>query len=201
MTDEDWWSKWFRRRGWPFSSRSMFGDIDDMFREMEEMMGREFEELSEKAPKDLVRERRLPDGTKVKSWGPFVYGYSVTMGPDRKPQVREFGNIKPGSRMGKPSLDLKEEREPLVDIMEDDGELRVVVELPGVKKEDIKLHGTEDSLTVSVDTPQRKYRKNIDLPAKINLKQAESSYNNGVLEIILPKVEEEEPEGEPINIE
>lgn len=26
--------------------------------------------------------------------GPFVYGYSMTIGPDGKPKVREFGNIR-----------------------------------------------------------------------------------------------------------
>ena len=40
----------------------------------------------------------------------------------------------------------------MVDIVETDGEIHVVVELPGVEKTDIKLHGTEDSLTISVDT-------------------------------------------------
>ncbi|MFW6110510.1 MAG: archaeal heat shock protein Hsp20 [Thermoproteota archaeon] len=201
MADEDWWSKWFRRRGWPFSRSSLFGDMDDVFREMEAMMGREFEDLSERAPEDLVRERTRPDGTKVRSWGPFVYGYSVSMGPDRKPQVREFGNIRPESRMGKPSINVKKEREPLVDIIDEDGELRVMAEVPGVSKEDIQLRGTEKTLTISVDTEERKYRKKVELPAKINLKEAKSSYNNGVLEITLPKKGEEKPEGEPINIE
>ncbi|NIQ05631.1 MAG: Hsp20/alpha crystallin family protein, partial [Candidatus Korarchaeota archaeon] len=53
------------------------------------MMEKEFDMLSKKAPKDLVQEKTLPDGTKVKRWGPFVYGYSVTVGPDGKPEVKE----------------------------------------------------------------------------------------------------------------
>jgi len=168
---------------------------------MEEMMEKEFGELSKRAPRDLVRERTLPDGSKVKQWGPFVYGYSVTVGPDGKPKVREFGNIKPETRLGRPQVNIKEQREPLIDVMETDGEVRVIAELPGVEKKDIKLHGTEDTLTISVDTPQRRYYKEVELPAKIESKQAKSTYKNGVLEVTVPKKKEEKPKGEPIEIE
>ena len=165
------------------------------------MMKREFKELSRKAPRDPIRERTLPDGTKVRSWGPFVYGYSITMGPDGKPRVRQFGNIKPEIRMGRPRIDIKEKREPLADAMTTNGEVKVVVELPGVDKKDIKLHGTEKSLTISVDTPGRKYYKEIELPDKVDPKEAKSSYKNGVLEVTLQRIKEAKPTGEPINIE
>ncbi|UCC58347.1 MAG: Hsp20/alpha crystallin family protein, partial [Candidatus Bathyarchaeum sp.] len=143
----------------------------------------------------------LPDGTKVKSWGPFVYGYSVTVGPDGKPKVREFGNFKAETRMGKPYMDVKEKREPLADVMNTDNEVKVFVELPGVEKKDIKLSGTEDKLTISVDTAERKYFKEVELPAKVNLKKATSKYKNGVLDITIPKKKEEKPKSETINIE
>ena len=198
---EEVWSRWFRRRRWPFFFGGSFRDIDEVFREMEEMMEREFGELSKRAPRELIRERTLSDGTKVKQWGPFVYGYSVTVGPDGKPQVREFGNIKPETRMGRPQVSIREQREPLVDVLETDGEVKVIAELPGVEKKDIKLHGTENSLTISVDTPQRKYYKEVETPAKINPKQAKSTYKNGVLEVTVPKKKEEKPKGEPIKIE
>ncbi len=199
MSYEDWWSRWIGRRRWPFF-RTGFRDIDELLRAMEEMMEREFGELSKRAPKDLVRERTLPDGSKVKQWGPFVYGYSVTVGSDRKPKIREFGNIKPETRLGRPQVNIKEQREPLVDVIETDGEVRVIAELPGVEKKDIKLHGTENTLIISVDTPQRKYYKEVEMPAKIEPKQAKSSYKNGVLEVSVPKKKEEKPKGEPIEI-
>ncbi len=164
-------------------------------------MEREFKEFSRKVPKDLIRERELPDGTRVHEWGPFVYGYSITIGPDGRPQIREFGNVKPGMRFGKPEIDIKEEREPLVDIMSTDGEVKVVAELPGVDKNDIKLHGTESTLTISVDTPERKYYKEVELPAKVNPEKARSTYKNGVLEVTLEKKKEEKPKGSPIKIE
>ena len=199
MSEEDRWSRWSKKK-WPFFKGNIW-DIDETFKEMEEMMAKEFEELSKRAPKDLQRERTLPDGTKVKSWGPFVYGYSVTVGPDGKPKVREFGNFKAETRMGKPYMDVKEKREPLADVMNTDNEVKVFVELPGVEKKDIKLSGTEDKLTISVDTAERKYFKEVELPAKVDSKKATSTYKNGVLDITIPKKKEEKPKSETINIE
>jgi len=34
--------------------------------------------------------------------GPFVYGYSFSMGPDGKPVIREFGNVKPSLKEDHP---------------------------------------------------------------------------------------------------
>lgn len=207
MSWDERWPDWFRRRRRPFFGSWFFRDIDEMFREIEEFMEREFRELSKRVPKDLVRERRRPDGSVIREWGPFVYGYSMTIGPDGKPKIREFGNIKPGVRpgrlgFGRPSFDIREEREPLVDVIVTDGEVKVIAELPGVEKEDINLHGTEDTLTISVDTAERKYYREVDLPVKVDPKKAKSSYKNGVLEVTLPaKKEEEKPKGEPITIE
>jgi HSP20 family protein len=193
--------RWLRRRRWPFYREFFPEDFDDVLRNMQEMMEKDFEEMTKKVPKDLVRERMLPDGSKVNEWGPFVYGYSVTIGPDGKPQIREFGNVKPEARFGKPQINIKEEREPLIDIIPSNGEIRIIAELPGVDKKDIKLHGTERNLTISVDTPQRKYYKEVELPSKVDPKEAKSSYKNGVLEVTLKKKEEEKPKEEPIKIE
>jgi len=175
-----------------------FGDIDDMFREMEKMMDEELKNFTDKVPKEYVKERKLPDGSTVRELGPFVYGYSMKIGPDGKPEIQEFGNIKKGLK-GAPQV--KEEREPLVDIVEAEGEIHVVVELPGVEKTDIKLHGTEDSLTISVDTPQYKYYKEVELPGKVQVREARSSYKNGVLEVVVPKTEAMgKPKGTAIDI-
>ena len=196
-SDNDDFPEWFRKRRTP-TKEPFFGDIDDMFREMEKMMDEEIKNFTEKVPKEYIKERKLPDGSTVKELGPFVYGYSMKIGPNGKPEIQEFGNIKKNPK-GAPQV--REEREPLVDIVETNGEVRVVAELPGVEKSDIKLHGTEDSLEISVDTPQYKYYKEVNLPVKIKVKEASSSYKNGVLEVVLPKVEYlNKPKGEPIDI-
>jgi len=193
--DED-YPEWFKRKRSPFTKDPFFGDIDQMFRQMEKMMEEEFKNFTEKVPKDYVKERKLPDGSTVKEWGPFVYGYSMKIGPDGKPEIQEFGNLKKSLK----GPEVKEEREPLVDVVETDSEVRVVAELPGVEKTDIKLHGTEDSLTVSVDTAQYKYYKEVTLPVKVRVKDAKSTYKNGVLEVVIPKVEVLKSKGEPIDI-
>jgi len=198
MPDE-YWDDWYegRRRLWPFF-RGGFMDIDRIMREIEEFMERQFEEFSRMAPKDLVRERTLPDGSKVREFGPFVYGYTMKIGPDGRPEVRQFGNIKPEARFGRPHVNISEEREPLVDITETDNEVHVIAELPGVDKEDIRMHGTETSLSIDVDTAERKYHKIVDLPAKVDVKTAKASYKNGVLEVRLQKKTDREQKGEPI---
>jgi HSP20 family protein len=187
--------EWFRKRK---GKDPFFSEIDDVFREMEKMMDEELKSFTEKVPKEYVKERKLPDGSTVKELGPFVYGYSMKIGPDGKPEIQEFGNIKKDLK-GTPQV--KEEREPLVDTMETEDDVHVVVELPGVEKSDIKLHGTDDSLTISVDTPQYKYYKEVELPVKVRVKEANSTYKNGVLEVVLPKAEiQNKPRGERIDI-
>ena len=193
---DDWIKRFRERRGF------FFPEIDRLMEEMEKEMAETFRDMENVMPRDMVRVRRLPDGSVKREYGPFVYGYSVKIGPDGKPVIREFGNIKPGpGREGEPPLNLQDRREPLIDLIEEDDKLKVVAELPGVEKTNIKLHGTEDSLTIAVDVPDRKYFKEVDVPAKIAPKEAKTSYKNGVLEVTVPKIAEKEPSGEEIKIE
>jgi len=201
----DWFKRRMRRS--PFFSSWLFGDIDEIMKEMEEMMEKEFREFQTRVPKDLVRERKLPNGSTTREWGPFVYGYSMTVGPDGKPKIREFGNVKPTLKpeafgTSRPSLSVKEEREPLVDVIPQDNEIQIIAELPGVEKNDIKLHGTENTLTIAVETPKRKYFKEVQMPTEIDPKKAKTTYKNGVLEITVPKTKEKKkPKGQSIEIE
>jgi len=198
---DDWMPSWFRRRRYPFAA-SFFDEFEAQFREIHEYMQREFEELSKKAPKDLVRTKVLPDGSKVEEWGPFVYGYTIKIGPQGKPEIREFGNIKPQPKLGcRATVDVKREREPLVDVALINGEVKVVAELPGVDKKDIKLNSTEETLTISVDAGERSYFKEIELPTKVEVRNAKSTYKNGVLEVTLPAKKACEPKGQPIKID
>ena len=196
-SDED-SSEWFRKKRSPFSRSWGFDDVDKMFEDIEKVMEKELEDFTSRVPKDYVRERKLPDGSTSREWGPFVYGYSVKIGPDGKPEIREFGNVKPSLR----GPQVKEEREPLVDIVETDGEIQVVAELPGVDKKDIKLTATEDELTISVENPERKYFKQVALPVKVRVREARTQYKNGVLEVAFPKaVQDKRDKGEPLKVE
>ncbi len=179
---DDWIKRFRERRGF------FFPEIDRLMEEMEKEMAESFRDMENVMPRDMVRVRRLPDGSVRREYGPFVYGYSVKIGPDGKPIIREFGNIKPGpGREGEPPLNLQDRREPLIDLIEEDEKIKVVAELPGVEKEDIKLYVSRDTLTIDVDTPERRYRKELDLPFEIEETSATSTYLNGVLETTLTK--------------
>lgn len=180
------WDDWFKRfregRGF------FFPEIDKMIEEMERYMADAFSEMEDYVPRDMVRVKRLPDGSVRREYGPFVYGYSVKIGPDGKPIIREFGNIKPGlGGEGQPPLNLQEQREPLVDVLEEDNKLKVIAELPGVAREEIRLYVTESTLTIDVDTPEHRYHKELELPAEVDESSARSTYTNGVLETVLNK--------------
>ncbi|MFH1328764.1 MAG: archaeal heat shock protein Hsp20 [Candidatus Bathyarchaeota archaeon] len=205
------WDEWFgKRKRFPFDfgpgSPYQFRDMDDVMKELEKTMEEMFRDFTGKMPQRYVRERKHPDGSVIREFGPFVYGYSMTIGPDGKPQIREFGNIKHGTKpsgfgTAKPEIDIKDVREPLVDVMSTNGEVKVTVELPGVNKKDIKLHATENTLTISVEIPARKYYKDLELPSEVDPKSAKSTYLNGVLEVTLSKVKGKKPKGIPINVE
>ena len=170
------WEDWFRRRR-PWRAFDVFEEIDRM---LEDMMKSIYEEM----PKSIIQKKRLPDGSTVKIFGPFVYGYSMGLDPGGKPVIRGFGNVK--QRLGAPKL--TEQREPLVDVVVGDRVVQVVAEVPGVEKSDIDLYATEDRLTISVDSEKRKYFKDLELPEKVDPKSAKASYKNGILEVLLNKV-------------
>ena len=196
----------FRRKRHPFFRDWLFEDIDEVMRDMERMMEETFRRFTSQAPKNLIRERISPDGNRIKEMGPFVYGYSMTIGPDGKPLIKEFGNIKPGLKPSgfsfepRKSLEVKGEMEPLVDVMSDDNEVKVIAELPGVEKEEIKLDTTSNSLTIDVGAESRKYYKELELPAEVDPASARSSYKNGVLEVTF-KIAKKGPEGYLIKVD
>jgi HSP20 family protein len=196
-------------RGLGFFNRYGFSDFDDIHKEMNRMFD-VFNNISNNAPKELVREYETKEGGKVREVGPIVYGYSMTIGPDGKPHVREFGNVKSlkdrdlqnrGSHLEQPSQ-ISAEREPLVDVNMTDKEVKVVVEMPGIKKEDIQIKGYDSQVEVTTSkNAQRKYHKNIELPEVADIETARSAYNNGILEITFDKKKVAKPAGKEIKIE
>ena len=220
--DNDWYNRFFdfgngmrrtrRMLDWP---RSLFGmdpfrEFDEMERDMDSIFGR-IEDIQTNAPQELVREYQTSDGAKVREVGPLVYGYSMTIGPDGKPKVREFGNVKSPNQLGVTATmgkatksspqQISAEREPLVDLNTTDKEVKVILEIPGVKKEDIKISAFDEAVEVTANNPQRKYHKIIDLPKEANPQTAKSTYQNGILEITFSKKENTKPKGKEIKIE
>ena len=66
-------------------------------------------------------------------------------------------------------------------------DVRVIVELPGVNKENIKVNAYDDSVEVNAVTQHRKYRRVVDMPAKTDVKSVKSTFKNGLLELIFKK--------------
>ena len=211
----DWFNRFFGSssragsRGGFFGFPDIFRGFDEMRREMEREFEDTFKNIEDKAPKDLVREYETPGGGKVREYGPFVYGYSMTIGPDGKPKVREFGNIKSplsssSSRRGgsftRPLI--SSEREPLADVTTTDKDVKVVVEMPGVSKENIKINVYGNSLELTTTgTEDRKYHEVIEIPPETDIETATSTYKNGILEITFKKKQQTTPKGKQINIE
>src|ERR671914_581161 len=214
---------WLRNRLFgdmdPFS-RDWFNDIPRQFEQMRQGMERMFQEQfrdieETKIPKELIKEYQTPEGAKVREVGPLVYGYSMTVGPDGRPKVREFGNAKSlfGQRgisagitggaaatLGKPLI--AGEIEPLSDITTTDKDVKVVVEMPGINKKDIKISAYDSSVEISTtNTSERKYRSVIELPPETNTETVKSTYNNGILEITFKKKEQTKPKGKEIKVE
>ncbi len=200
--DDEFFPEWFRsRRG----RRSPFGWMDRWFSDIDEMFERMFQDMAKGMPKEHMTERKLPDGSTMRQYGPFVYGYSMSVGPDGKPVIQEFGNVKPSKRPGafgleQPALEPTDSREPLVDVINEPQQVRVVTELPGVEKSDIKTTISEDALTIKVESTARKYYKEVKLPAGVDPDSSKASYNNGVLEIVLQKTRPR-PRGKEIKID
>jgi HSP20 family protein len=206
---DDWFRRLFAssisRRG---GAGDWFSDMPRQFEQMRREMEKEFEEqfrdIETKVPKEMVREYETPEGSKVREVGPIVYGYSMTVGPDGKPKVQEFGNIRSpmgglgGKLINRPLI--SGEIEPLSDVMTSDKEVKVVVEVPGIEKKDIKINAHDSSVEISTtDTAQRKYRRVIELPEEADIETARSTYKNGILEIVFNKKAKQK--GRQINVE
>jgi len=167
--------EWLRR------TRRLFEEFDKLF---DELMRESLEAF---------------EGGKRRVVGPFYYGFSVTIGPDGVPRIREWGNIRPGLG-ARPRI--SEAIEPFVDVIEEEDAVKVVVDMPGVEKEDINVEAAETEVKVSAERGERKYFKVVKLPARVRPETAKASYRNGVLTITIEKAEKEKkPSGVKVKVE
>jgi HSP20 family protein len=98
---------------------------------------------------------------------------------------------------------------PAVDISEHAEAYEVKVELPGVNKNDVKITVHNDVLTISgvkkqegvkigknfhrVERSYGSFQRSFTLPSSVKGEKIEAVYNDGVLTVTLPKVEEAKP--------
>ena len=82
---------------------------------------------------------------------------------------------------------------PNCDVTEEKDHFMLSFDMPGVKKEDIKIEVQENHLTVTGerrrDDNYRKFERSFTLPNSVDYEKIEARYENGVLDIALPKAE------------
>jgi HSP20 family protein len=130
--------------------------------------------------------------------GPFVYGLNLRQGPDGRVHMERFGNtgvesqpVRGDSCQSGECLAASLSREPLTDVIACDDKVFITVEVPGVKKRDIDLEVKDGNLTIKVDSGNRRYYKEIELPCKVDPDTSQATHNNGVLDITFKRIEGE----------
>jgi HSP20 family protein len=113
-----------------------------------------------------------------------VYGINVRTamgeGGETEVKVEPFGNVRKASDERPQGEDV---REPLVDIHEETDHILVLIELPGVAKESVKLKLADGCLELSAERGKTAYRKDIELPKGCVEKKMSWECSNGILQV------------------
>ena len=112
-----------------------------------------------------------------------VFGFSIRTAVGGKPIVEPFGNIKKTPK----GPTVEEQREPITDVFDEKGEVKVYAEMPGVNEEDITINLKGDILNISAQSGERKYQKEILLPMQAKKEALSYTYKNGMLEVRIKK--------------
>jgi HSP20 family protein len=177
-------------RDWDFGfGRRFFENIDRDFEEAEEMLNRMFRTVRQVSPSDIATTST-----------PYYYGYQITVGPDGKPHIREFGNVKPTARG---LVEQTGTREPLVDttLNDKDNTLTITAEMPGVTKQDIKVNVSDDYVSIHAEKGDKKYHTDIPVDVALDDKAAKATYANGILELKIKLKEPLKPKATEVKVE
>ncbi len=175
---------------WGFNVR-IFEEMDKEFAEAEGMLSRLFSGIQE-------------SGSSAGGKLPYYYGYQVTVGPDGKPHVREFGNVRPSSRgLVQHAEQAPSVREPLVDAILDEKQNTLVItaEMPGITKEDIKIHVGEGVVTIQAEKGEKKYHKAIPVEHELDENSAKAAYTNGIVELKIKLKAPAKKKGREVKVE
>jgi HSP20 family protein len=95
---------------------------------------------------------------------------------------------------------------PVLDVRNTEDAYLVMVDLPGVKPEDVSIEISEQVLTISgsrvpvetgeaqlVERPYGSFVRNLTLPKGVDSEQVKAQYNDGVLTLHIPKPAETKP--------
>ncbi len=171
-----------------FGRQRLFEDIGREFQEAEEMLNRMFRTVRNISPTDIVVQ------------GPYYYGYQITVGPDGKPHVKEFGNVRPSARG---LVEQTGVREPLADTKLDEKEnvLTITAEMPGVTKQDVKVSIAENYVSIHAEKGNKKYHTDIPVSVELDDQSAKATYSNGILELKIKIKAPPKPKGREVQVE
>ncbi len=105
---------------------------------------------------------------------------------------------------------------PAVNTREGEFAYHIEIDLPGISKEDIEITTEDNVLTISgerkiknevkeedyykVESQYGKFSRSFTLPEKVDISAIQAESKNGVLEVIIPKLKEEETKPKKIEI-
>ncbi|MFQ5969975.1 MAG: Hsp20/alpha crystallin family protein [Nitrososphaerales archaeon] len=144
--------------------------IDNIFEAIERMI--------EDLQNDVEHSFKELQNNSILESRPLMYGFTMSIGPDGEPVVRTFGDkqITTGCR------------EPVYEqfVKNDTDELIVMIEMPGISRDEIQLNVSHSKLIVTT-TPkaERRYKADIELKAQADPKSAKATYRNGILSVTL----------------
>jgi HSP20 family protein len=104
---------------------------------------------------------------------------------------------------------------PALDLYQNNDNVVAVVELPGMRKEDIAISLHDGTLTISgerkspsgngekAERTERyigKFHRSITLPTRVDANKVSANYRDGILTVTLPKAEEAKPKQIQVNV-
>ena len=94
---------------------------------------------------------------------------------------------------------------PRVDVIERDGEIAVKAEVPGVRKEDLDVSVSDNTITIKGHTKHEEkeeegdyyrceisrgeFARTLALPANVDSSKVKATFKDGVLDVVMPKLE------------
>ncbi len=133
----------------------------------------------EEIRKEKAFTARGPGGKELKG----IFGVSIRTLDGGKSVFETFGNIKKTPR----GPVVEEVREPIVDLFDEQGYIRLIAEVPGVSEEGLSIELKGDILSLNAAGKERQYAKEILLPCPVKKETLQRSFRNGILEITLEK--------------
>ena len=85
------------------------------------------------------------------------------------------------------------EERRFIDLLDEGDHILVIMELTGVREEDIQVQVEGQSLVVVADTPDHSYHEEISLPSAVDAERFTTRYHNDLLQVRFEKVPQAEP--------